>query len=239
MTQFSTRLVWGVYLALLAVLLPHTAWAFGQFEPAGWTWLGWVAAFAFEAAIAALTWRLKERIEATPKYRAGLIWLRRLHFRYLNVYGLGLIVAIGVSGAANWAHAVEFGRSFAVFARYSVPPVAYSVAFGAILPACSLIFARVLADVQETEHEIDDEFAQLRRERRQAERRITELSARLNEAEDVLRIVAGGDKRQRILAIKAQWPALPNSAVAIMAESSPSYVSEVLRALPAIEEQEV
>jgi hypothetical protein len=61
--NWSNMLLWAIYLALLVVLLPHTAWAFGRFEsPAvGWLNIRWgmvtagAAAFAFEAAIAALT----------------------------------------------------------------------------------------------------------------------------------------------------------------------------------------
>ena len=37
------------------------------------------------------------------------------------------------------------------------------------------------------------------------------------------------EKRQRILAVSEQWPRLPASAVAIIADASPSYVSEVLK----------
>jgi hypothetical protein len=61
--NWSNILLWAIYLALLIVLLPHTAWVFGRFESptAGWLniqWgmvTAWAAAFAFEAAIAAPT----------------------------------------------------------------------------------------------------------------------------------------------------------------------------------------
>jgi hypothetical protein len=61
--NWSNVLLWAIYLSLLAVLLPHTAWAFARFEPPGNGSFGiawgaitaWAAAFAFEAAIAALT----------------------------------------------------------------------------------------------------------------------------------------------------------------------------------------
>ncbi len=61
--NWSNILLWAIYLALLVVLLPHTAWAFGRSEsPAtGCLNIQWgvvtagAAAFAFEAAIAALT----------------------------------------------------------------------------------------------------------------------------------------------------------------------------------------
>jgi hypothetical protein len=218
-------LLWAVYLALLGVLLPHTAWAFGQFEPARWIWLGWIAAIAFEGAIAAFTWRLKEQIESSPRRKSAL---RRWRERYLNVYAAGLLVAVAISAAANWAHAVEFGQDFAVFGVYSVPPLVYAVGFGAILPFCSLLFARILADVQDSEQEQDESQAvirQLRTSLHQAERRAiaAEQGARL------LLDLTAEDKARRILTARERWPELPNAALAVIADASTSYVSEVLR----------
>lgn len=61
-SNWSSRLLWMIYLALLAVLLPHTVWAFARFESPGAGLLGvpWcivtacAAAVALEAAIAVL-----------------------------------------------------------------------------------------------------------------------------------------------------------------------------------------
>ena len=56
--------IWVIYfVALLAVLLAHTVWVFSRFDPQtrgrlGLSWgavIAWAVAFAFEAAIAALT----------------------------------------------------------------------------------------------------------------------------------------------------------------------------------------
>lgn len=244
MKIWTNRLLWVTYLALLGVLLPHTAWAFGQFEPEGWIWLGWMGAFAFESAIAGLTLRLKEKIEETPNFRTGNVSLRRIRFRYFNAFGLGLSVALGVSALANWAHAVEFGRSLAVIGSYSVPPIIFSLAFGAILPGTSLVFARVLSEVDESEHEANPEldnakktvgelratFARKEEEVRSAEDQIRELSVRLEQTEDLARLLFGQgiDKRTRIVEVRRRWPELPNSGVAVLTDSSPSYVSEVL-----------
>jgi hypothetical protein len=153
--NWSSILLW--YLALLAVMLPHTAWAFGKHESlsaikiGGIAVLAWFAAFAFEAAIAALTHKLAKRIEKTPRYSAGHIWWRRLSYQYINAYAFGLFTALAVSALANFAHAVEFSSSFAVFDVYSIPPVVYHVAFGGILPLVSLLFARILADDSKSE----------------------------------------------------------------------------------------
>lgn len=88
----SNILFWTIYLALLAVLLPHTAWAFAHFEPRDASWQGvswgmvtaWAAAFAFEAAIAALTHKIAKHIDSTPRYTAGRVWLRRTSHQYRN-----------------------------------------------------------------------------------------------------------------------------------------------------------
>lgn len=76
----SNILFWTIYLALLAVLLPHTAWAFAHFEPRDASWQGvswgmvtaWAAAFAFEAAIAALTHKIAKHIDSTLHGRSCL-----------------------------------------------------------------------------------------------------------------------------------------------------------------------
>jgi hypothetical protein len=41
----------------------------------------WAAAFAFKAAIAALTHKLASRIPMTPRYTVGRVWLRRLAYQ--------------------------------------------------------------------------------------------------------------------------------------------------------------
>jgi hypothetical protein len=251
-TSWSSVILWVIYLALLAVLLPHTAWAFARFEPPSSGWLGiswgqvtaWAAAFAFEAAIAALTHRLAERIEATPNYTGARVLLRRLSYQYLNAYAAGLLVALGVSALANFAHAVEYGQEFAIFRSYEVPPLLYSVTFGGILPLVSLLFARILGDTTDAEVEPNPELIK-------AKQVIGELEAGLERAEEQVanaearavaaerRFAAAGDlfarlfaeeKRQRILAAAERWPELPAASIAIISSASPSYVSEVLKA---------
>jgi hypothetical protein len=249
--NWSSFLLWAIYLALLIVLLPHTAWAFGRFESPAVGWLNirwgmvtaWAAAFAFEAAIAALTQKLAKHIESTPRYTAGRVWLRRISYQYLNAFSAGLLVAVGVSVLANFGHAVEFGRDFAIFGQYKIPPLLYSLAFGGILALVSLMFARILANTAETEAATNPELTQakhaikqLRAELNATEEHLADAEARANAAEQ--RFAAAGDmvarlfaeeKRQRILAAAERWPGLPPASVAIIAGASPGYVSEVLR----------
>jgi hypothetical protein len=249
--SWSNLLLWAIYLALLAVLFPHTAWAFGRFEPQDASWQGvswgtvtaWAAAFAFEAAIAALTHKLAKHIESTPRYTAGRVWLRRISYQYFNAFAAGLFVAVGVSVLANFGHAVKFGRDYAIFGRFNVPPLLYSLAFGGILPLVSLMFARILADTAETEVGANPELVRakqtinkLRSRLKTTEEDLADAVARANATEQ--RFGAAGElsvrlfaeeKRQRILAAAERWPELPASSVAIVAGASASYVTEVLR----------
>lgn len=235
------KLLWGIYLALLAVLLPHTAWLFGRFEQDGT--IGLIAAvagaFAFEAAIAALTHKLSKHIEQTPKRTKA--W-KRFTDRYVNAYSFGLIMSVGVSALANLAHAVEFGRSLVIFGAWGIQPVIYQMAFGAILPIVSLVFARVLSNVNESEVDEDpalttanEQIKSVRAELREAktqlamaEGRAKEAEARFGAAGDLFRMLMEGEKRERIIAVKRQWPELPLSGVAVLTGSSVSYASEVL-----------
>ncbi len=232
------------------MLLPHTAWAFGRFESPAKGWLNvpwgmvtaWAAAFAFEAAIAALTHKLAKHIETTPRYTAGRVWLRRISHQYLNAYAAGLLVAVGVSVLANFGHAVEYGQVCAIYGRYNVPALLYSLAFGGILPLVSLMFARILANTVDDEAGANPELTkakqtvkELRAELLSAEGQLVDSKARAIAAEQ--RFAAAGDlvvrlfaeeKRQRILAAAERWPELPAASVAIIAGASPGYVSEVL-----------
>jgi hypothetical protein len=52
-----------------------------------------------------------------------------------------------------------FGRDFAIFDSYNVPPLLYSLAFGGILPLVSLMLARILANTIETEAGANPELA--------------------------------------------------------------------------------
>ncbi len=144
---------------------------------------------------------------------------------------------------ANFGHAVEYGQEFAIFGRYGVPPLLYSLAFGGILPLVSLMFARILANTAETEAQVNPELAkakqtikELRSELQAAEGHLTEAEAKANTAEQ--RFGAAGElfvqlfaeeKRQRILAAAERWPELPASSIAIITSASPGYVSEVLK----------
>lgn len=199
------------------------------------------SAFAFEAAIAALTHKLAGRIMTTPRYTAGRVLLHRLPYQYWNAYAAGLFVALGVSALASFAHAVEYGRKFAIFGRFSIPPFLYSVMFGGILPLVSPLFARILGDTAATEAASNAELAKakqtikaLRAELDEAEMRITDAETTAIAAEE--RFAAAGDlfarlfaqeERQRILAAAERWLELPAASVTIIAGASPGYVSEV------------
>lgn len=155
--NLSNKLLWGVYISLLAVLFPHTAWAFALFEPDTFTGkaTSYAAAFAFEAAIAVLVHKLADHIERVPKYKDK--W-KRFYNRYFNAYSGGLVLALFVSTAANMAHAVEYGMdgNIRIVEEWNLPFGVLVFAFGAFLPLCSILFARVLSDVQD-DYDVDSD----------------------------------------------------------------------------------
>jgi hypothetical protein len=237
MKSKTTLILWIVYLCLLAVLLPHTAWAFGRMEPSGVWFTPWVAAIAFEAAIASLTYKLAEQIERKPKGKTGgKLWA----YRYINAYSFGLAIAMVISALANLAHAVEFGQALKIFADWGIPTAVYSLAFGGVLPLVSLTFAKVLSNVTDDEDASNPELEQAKVTIRELNKHIRELEQRAKLAEDrfgaagdLFRRIFSDDKQERILAVREWRPKLTGSAIAVITESSPAYVSEVLNTVEA------
>lgn len=171
-------------------------------------------------------------------------------FRYINPIGIGLVLATGLSALANLAHAVEFGRQLKIFSEWGIPEKVYAVAFGGILPFVSLTFARVLSNVVETEDGPNPELVEANNNNHKLRRELKETEQRLRIAEtekiraedrfaamgDLVKYLFSEDKRQRILFVRDRWPALNNSAIAILSESSPSHVSEVLKEYNGVED---
>jgi len=275
--SLTTGILWAVFISLLVVLLPHTAWAFKNFEPAGADTLvlfaidsmtvttsdviSYVAAFAFEAAIAVLVHKLAEHLgKKLPKSIDKSKKWNVFSYRYLNPISFALIVTTAVSALANLAHAVQFGRTLRIFDEWGVPFAVYTVAFGGILPLVSMTFARVLSNivededapnpeltqanetirslrqlVRETEAKVKAAEQQANETERRAEQRVNEAEAKAKTAEDrfgamgdLVKYLFGEDKKQRIIFARRQWARLPNSAIAVIADASPAYVSEVL-----------
>ncbi len=252
--NLTNTILWAVFLALLAALLPHTYWFFSRGEQTGTTWLNvdWgkatalALAFAFEAAIAVLVHRLARHMETvrTPAGRLPL-WVRRLWVRYANIYSLGLVFVVPVSAVANYTHAVEFAAPIKAFAHLPMSAEVYAVIAGAILPFCSLLFARVLANVTDTADEADPATVQLRKdiaalrkekraaevEAQRAEARAARTEAKLKEYEALakqVRALRSETKRDRILAAAGLNLALTNSQIAALTNAGLSYVGEVL-----------
>lgn len=238
-----TNLFWLIYLALLGVLLPHTAWAFNRFQEGteqNISWMAWSLAGVFELAVFAFTHMIKSRIEKSHRLRQKEVeqWLefawRRFATAYLNIFGLGLLFTSGVSALANFAYAVEFARFFAIYTEYSFPPLLYELAFGGILPIVSFLFARILAESVNAEDDRDEALEAAKRAEREARRSEERLR---RELEDVRKRFAefetlyAEQARERILAAKRLWPNIPNSGIAVIADTSAGYVSDVLNSM--------
>ena len=214
-TSFTTYGVWAVFIALLAALLPHTAWAFRQYEPTqspvligSFTWadlISYVLAFAFEAAIAVLTHKLAKHFEMTKEVKKQIKnadgtfskvtdeW-QTFKARYVNSFMFGLIITTCVSGMANLAHAVQFGQALTIFTRLGINPNLYSFAFGGVLPLVSLTFANVLSNVTEDEAAPNPEMEEakktilsIRQQLRETESKLRDAEGRVKAAEEKTR----------------------------------------------------
>ncbi len=224
------RLLWLIYLSLLAVVMPHCAWAFASFEPqtAIGTATAWCAAFAFEAAIAVLTHKLASHIRSVSTGK------RKFTRRYVNAYAGGLLVAAGVSTLANTAHAIEYSTPLLIFGSGSALPAIHSIAFGAILPFVSILFARVLSGVVD-EGMVDPDLIAEKETSKKLRSQLREIRSDLEKSQ--ASVAAFGDVAElfgatasgRVQAATQIWPGEAQVFYAAVAKCSPSTVSQAMK----------
>jgi hypothetical protein len=264
----NLHLFWGVYMAFLFVLLPQEAWTIGQGQdPSGEVWsllgvtaspLAWLLALAFSATIAIVTHRLnKHWMEMPNRYKAQDMVRKRFGYRWINVYALTLLITIPISAVANFMHVVEFTKpTLRIFEIYPWALGVYRFIFGMALPLVSMVFARVLSTMQESEQEEDPAFAKAKAELKEANSTIRSLeqsmrkseqeySARIRDAErlaneseqryravgDVVRWLFGQDEalRDRIRGIRTTFPNLSQNGIAQLIGCSTSTVNDNLQ----------
>lgn len=253
MSGRTYKILWGAFLFLLVVLLPHTAWYFGQAEDTRVYMIGgyavqlgkvtaWAAAAAFESAVAIFTHLLAKHIEAV-KVR-GLTWWQKGWRQYGNVYTVALGAALLVSISANYKHAFVFSKDVYV-----------AITTGGILPVCSFLFARALANRTESEHEPDEVDREANIKLKEANRRVRELSEdvrrmegevnrRVQELTEVVRqkdeelnrlndyrtvFDGSADAAERIRRAVVLWPDVSQNALSQVLNISKSYVNDVVR----------
>jgi len=234
-------LLWLVYILFLGVLMPHTAWTFGQFQQdkSEYNPMAWMLAFAVESVIAVFTHKLAEYLSSKRKkqgWRAGLE-------RWMNGYSIGLVMVLIISSIANLAYAVQFAGNLSVFTEWGIPREIYEFTFGAMLPFVSLVFALVLSKMADDEADDDPalveakkQVAELRLQARENERARKEAEAARTKAEerfgtvaDIAQMFLLDDKKQRIIAVYERWPNLQHAAIAQLTDASPAHVSGVLK----------
>jgi uncharacterized membrane-anchored protein YhcB (DUF1043 family) len=178
--SFTYYAIWAIYILILAVMVPHSQWSWRQLEPAnspiiltGWllTWadvIALAAAVAFEGGVAVFTHRLAKKIESVKKqYRmkGGVrtydTWAT-FFARYGNSFTVALLFCAGVSGIANYFHALQFGVDIVAFSKWSWFRDLFPLAFGAALPVISLVFANALTTVNDDEAEDDPALTELK-----------------------------------------------------------------------------
>lgn len=194
MRNFSNYALWVIFVALLMVLLPHTAWWFVQFQDPRvvvvfgaavqpGVVMAWFAAAVFEGTIAAYTHKLSRHIEQTPNFKDAY---KRFVARYVNSYGGILAIAWFVSTVANYAYALEYARPTRLFIETGLPVEIGAAISGGILPLCSALFARTLSNVRDGEQEVDESEQEARNALREANRKIKGLNTELEEVNGLL-----------------------------------------------------
>ena len=230
----TITIIWIVFIFTLIVLLPHTAWFFRQFEPTDQTvnlfnsvslsWgdvVSWVAAIAFESAIAVFTHKLSVHINQTARMKSG--W-KKFRARYLNAFSFGLAIAWIISTVSNYAHAVEYGKPIALFTQWGIGVNVSALVAGAILPTCSFLFARILSDVNESETQDETELQRANSDNRRLSQELRSLQGQLTKSQGLF----ANNKKDVICTAHNLWPELPHSALAKIANSSSAYVSQIL-----------
>lgn len=257
--------LWVVYIGVLVVVTPHTQWMFAQLEPPELPGLSWVIAVVVEAAIFGLTHRLVHHITARrltafnferQRMKAGRLskyftWWPVFAYRYLNIYSFGLALFVLLSGVANLTHAVEYGRPPKIVDEWGIPFGFYTLAFGAVLPVMNLVFAAVLAQIDDAKQQADPELEKANSEKREAERRAKEAERRLEDTErllleseqryhaigDVVVYLFGTDRAlpERVRYVKKTFPQLSQHGISQILSCSVSTVNEALKEVEVID----
>lgn len=231
--------LWCIYILLLAVLLPHTAWMFQQGETAGSKWstvIAWSAASVFELVILAMTHRFSKHLSSTKgkEYKNG--W-KEATDKYVNSLAFGAVLAWFVSAYANVAHAIEFGNtSIKIFTAWPwVPAWSYPVAFGAVLPTASLLFAWVLSrEADEVKQADPTEITELRQYAEALERQFNEAETALDEGRIDHRKLqqAHDDLQTHTAALEAMVKAIPAWELLTKSEQA-RLIAEIAKKKPA------
>jgi hypothetical protein len=133
-TKIANIVLWAAYLLTLAASIGHVAWAFGTLEFPGSAWVGWLAALAVDAGLAALAYGVQQRKRARRSARD--LWA-------------GVLLFAGISAFANLLHAMTavtgFTVTLATFAAVDALALAKAVILSASLPLLVVYLGEVVS----------------------------------------------------------------------------------------------
>jgi len=165
-SKIANIVLWAAYLLTLAASMGHVAWAFGTLEFEGSAWVGWLAALAVDAGLAALAYGVQQRKRARRSARD--LWA-------------GVLLFAGISAFANLLHAMTavtgFTVTLATFGTVDALALAKAVILSASLPVLVVYLGEVVSsdDAQAAE--------QADRERVKAERQAVRESVKAEQSE--------------------------------------------------------
>jgi len=165
-SKIANIVLWAAYLLTLAASMGHVAWAFGTLEFAGSAWVGWLAALAVDAGLAALAYGVQQRKRARRSARD--LWA-------------GVLLFAAISAFANLLHAMTAVTGETVtlvtFGTVDALALAKAVILSASLPVLVVYLGEVVSsdDAQAAE--------QADRERVKAERQAMRESVKVGQSE--------------------------------------------------------
>jgi len=161
-TRIANIVLWAAYLLTLAASMGHVAWAFGTLEFAGSEWVGWLAALAVDAGLAALAYGVQQRKRARRSARD--LWAGVLLFAAISAFANLLHAMTAVTGSTV---------TLATFGAIDALALAKTVILSASLPLLVVYLGEVVSS--------DDAQAALEaeRERQRTERRERQQDTRM------------------------------------------------------------
>lgn len=196
--------LWLAFGLALAASVSHLAWAFGELEFARTRWMGWPAAVAVDAGLAALAYSIQQRRRAGRG--AGVLWLGVIGFSFISAFAnlehaLAVVTANGVT-LATFGAADAFVLLKAVLLSATLPLLV--VYLGEVVSSddnatlqWQAAFAALESDLAATRAELERAYGQLAELTRPTEATDAPLDDKPAPTVEAWRAIAAGLNGQR------------------------------------------
>jgi hypothetical protein len=206
----------------------------GLAVPASWLtwWLPVSAIFSAGMAVVeglAFAYTFSAWRNQKDKSASNLLWLT-----IISAVIFVSVLAPYIAASVNHTSLSEILNTRASLLAWSAAVAASTIAI-----VISVGYAQKATTVKDTDPALEkarQDLTELRRQfkeseaaRAASEQRAIDAEARFAAAGDLFARLFAERKRERILAVAERWPSLQPSAIAVITETSPSYVSDVMK----------